>query len=65
MAKQKSAMICSNCGSKMNHHADKLIDPEKPEDQIQLNSPLGGYIEEIHCIHRCGAAASRRQNEGG
>ena len=34
MAKQKSAMICSNCGSKMNHHADKLIDPVKPEDLL-------------------------------
>ena len=65
MAKQRSAMICSNCGSEMNHHADKLIDPVKPEDLLQLNSQLGGVIEEIHCCPGCGAAASRRQNEGG
>jgi len=65
MAKQKSVMICSNCGSEMNHHADKLIDPVKPEDLRQVNSPLGGVIEEIHCCPRCGAAASRRANEGG
>ena len=60
MAKQKSVMICSNCGSEMNHHADKLIDPVKPKDLRQVNSPLGGVIEEIHCCPGCGAAASRR-----
>jgi ribosomal protein L37AE/L43A len=60
MAKQKSAMICPYCGSQMNHHADKLIDPVKPEDLPQLNSPFGGFIEEIHCCPGCGAAASRR-----
>jgi predicted RNA-binding Zn-ribbon protein involved in translation (DUF1610 family) len=60
MAKQKSVMICSNCGNEMNHHADKLIDPVKPEDLRQVNSPLGGVIEEIHCCPGCGAAASRR-----
>ena len=37
MAKQKSAMICAYCGSEMNHHADKLIDPVKPEDLLQRN----------------------------
>ena len=60
MAKQKSVMICANCGGEMNHHADKLIDPVKPEDLRQVNSPLGGVIEEIHCCPGCGAAASRR-----
>lgn len=60
MAKQKSVMICSNCGSEMNHHADKLIDPVKPEDLLQISSPLGGVIEEIHGCPGCGAVGSRR-----
>jgi ribosomal protein S27AE len=60
MTKQKSAMICSYCGSEMNHHADKLIDPVKPEDAGHIDAALGGVVEEIHCCPRCGAAASRR-----
>ena len=60
MAKQKSTMICSNCGNEMNHHADKLIDPVKPEDRQHVDGALGGVIEEIHCCAGCGAAASRR-----
>jgi ribosomal protein S27AE len=53
-------MICSNCGSEMNHHADKLIDPVKPEDRRHVDAALGGVVEEIHCCPECGAAASRR-----
>ena len=60
MAKQKSTMICSNCGNEMNHHADKLMDPVRPEDRRHVDGTLGGVIEEIHCCPGCGAAASRR-----
>jgi hypothetical protein len=60
MAKQKSTMICSNCENEMNHHADKLIDPVKPEDRQHVDGALGGVIEEIHCCPGCSAAASRR-----
>ena len=60
MAKQKGTMICSNCGNEMNHHADKLIDPVKPEDRRHVDAALGGVIEEIHCCPGCGAAAARR-----
>ena len=60
MAKQKSTMICSNCGNEMNHHADKLIDPVKLEDRRHMDAALGGVIEEIHSCPGCGAAASRR-----
>jgi predicted RNA-binding Zn-ribbon protein involved in translation (DUF1610 family) len=60
MARQKSTMICPKCGNEMNHHADKLIDPVKPEDLRQVNSALGGVIEEMHYCPGCGDAASRR-----
>ncbi|HEX6436343.1 MAG TPA: hypothetical protein VF182_04380 [Candidatus Binatia bacterium] len=60
MAKQKSTMICPNCGNQMNHHADKLVDPVKPEDLRHRDTALGGVIEEIHGCPGCGAAASRR-----
>jgi ribosomal protein S27AE len=60
VAKQKSTMICSNCGNEMNHHADKLIDPVKPEDRRHVDAALGGVIEEIHGCPGCGAGAARR-----
>ena len=60
MARQKSKMICPKCGNEMNHHADKLIDPVKPEDLKQVNPALGGVIEEMHYCPRCGGVESRR-----
>lgn len=60
MAKQTSKMICPKCGDEMNHHADKLIDPVKPEDMKHVNPALGGMVEEMHCCPGCGAVTSRR-----
>jgi predicted RNA-binding Zn-ribbon protein involved in translation (DUF1610 family) len=60
MAKDKSKMICPQCGDEMNHHADKLVDPIKPEDMKHVKPALGGLIEEMHCCPGCGATASRR-----
>ena len=60
MAKQKSKMICPKCGDEMNHHADKLVDPVKPEDLKHVNPTLGGVIEEMHYCPGCGAVGSRR-----
>lgn len=44
----------------MNHHADKLVDPVKPEDLKHVNPTLGGVIEEMHYCPGCGAVGSRR-----
>jgi ribosomal protein S27AE len=60
MTKQKSKMICPKCGAEMNHHADKLVDPVKPEDLKHVNPTLSGVIEEMHYCPGCGAVASRR-----
>ena len=60
MAKQTSKLICPKCGGEMNHHADKLIDPVKPEDMKHVNPTLGGMVEEMHRCPKCGGAASRR-----
>jgi len=54
-------MICSKCGAEMNHHADKLVDPVKPDDAKHINLALGGVIEEMHYCPGCGAVASRRE----
>ncbi len=60
MTMQKNKMICPKCGAEMNHHADKLADPVRPEDMKQVNSALGGVIEEMHYCPGCGAVESRR-----
>jgi ribosomal protein S27AE len=60
MAMQKNKMICPKCGSEMNHHADKLVDPVRPEDMKHVNPVLGGVIEEMHYCPGCGAVESRR-----
>jgi ribosomal protein S27AE len=59
MAMQKSKMICPKCGAEMNHHADKLVDPVKPEDLKHVNPALAGVVEEMHSCPRCGAVESR------
>ena len=60
MAMQKNKMICPKCGAEMNHHADKLVDPVKPDDMKHVNPALGGVIEETHYCPGCGAVESRR-----
>jgi predicted RNA-binding Zn-ribbon protein involved in translation (DUF1610 family) len=60
MARQKSKMICPKCGDEMNHHADKLVDPAKPEDLKHVDPMLSGVIEEMHCCPGCGAVESQR-----
>jgi ribosomal protein S27AE len=60
MAMQKNKMICPKCGSEMNHHADKLVDPVRPDDMKHVNPGLGGVIEEMHYCPGCGAVESRR-----
>jgi ribosomal protein S27AE len=61
MAYYENKMICPKCGTEMNHHADKLVDPVKPVDAKHINLALGGLIEEMHYCPGCGAVASRRK----
>jgi ribosomal protein S27AE len=60
MPNPKSKMTCPKCGAEMNHHADKLTEPVKPEDMKRVNPALGGVIEEMHWCPGCGAVESRR-----
>jgi len=43
----------------MNHHADKFVDPVKPEDLKHVNPSLGGVVKEMHACPKCGAVESR------
>src|SRR6478672_6276028 len=55
MAMQRSKMICPRCRAEMNYHAEKLIDPVKPEDSKHVNPALGGVVKEMHACPKCGA----------
>ena len=53
-------MLCSKCGSEMNYHAEKLVDPTTSQEASAANPALGGIIEEFHSCPTCGSSASRR-----
>lgn len=48
-------MTCPECGAEMNHHADK-VDYAVPEE---VDTVLGGAVEEVHTCPRCGDIAVR------
>jgi ribosomal protein S27AE len=53
-------MTCPICGTTMNHHAEKLVDPRDEEDAEAMDPRLGGLIEEVHTCPECGRETSRR-----
>lgn len=53
-------MICKECGDKMNHHADKLVDPVSAQEAARMDAAMGGIIEEMHYCVQCGTGDSRR-----
>ncbi len=56
----KKPMKCPACGVTMNHHAEKLVDPFKPQHAALVDPVLGGIIEEVHTCPECGKAESRQ-----
>ena len=59
MAVESTKMFCPKCGAEMNHHADKVIDPVRPEDMKHVDAALDGIVNEMHSCPACGAMASR------
>jgi NAD(P)H-dependent FMN reductase len=57
-------MTCPECDAVMNHHANKLVDPQSAEDAARVDPDLGCFIEEAHCCPECGKSASRRVGAG-
>ena len=60
MADKKDPMICTPCGTTMNHHAEKLVDPRSAEEAKKMDPKLGGILEEYHTCPKCGSTGSRR-----
>ena len=60
MSKEKKKMICPNCGTEMNRHADKLNFTLGLRHPNAVDPELGGIVEEIHTCPACGKTATRR-----
>jgi hypothetical protein len=55
---RRTLLTCPKCRDPMNHHAEKLVVSADPE--LEVDSELGGYIEELHNCPGCGHLESRR-----
>ena len=55
MAKREKIM-CSRCGTPMNHHADKLVYETSP---ARADDAIGDVVLELHQCPTCGEPASR------
>jgi ribosomal protein S27AE len=53
-------MICPNCGSEMNLHAEKLVEPRTEKEAQEADPELGALVEEFHSCPQCGMSAARR-----
>ena len=51
-------MNCPDCGAEMNHHADKLVYDEAPDDEA-AGADASGRILEAHTCPGCGISATR------
>ena len=56
----KKKMICSECGSEMNHHAEKIDYAAAFADPRAMDPHFGGVVEEVHTCPGCGNTATRR-----
>lgn len=59
MASTVNKMRCPRCGAEMNHHCDKIVYATGALEDHNIDSSLGGRVEEFHSCPRCGASASR------
>ena len=52
-------MICPNCGTKMNHHSDKLVCANGLEQPDAIDPTFGAIVEQFYSCPKCGGSASR------
>ena len=52
-------MKCSDCGSEMNHHADKIDYSGGVAGPDAADAELGGVVAEVHTCPGCGKTALR------
>lgn len=60
MPEHRPPLACPRCGTTMNHHANKLVEPCTPADDRDVDAALGGVLEEAYACPRCGNVESRQ-----
>ncbi len=63
MPQENDAMLCPRCGVAMNHHAEKPVYVDEPEETGAIDPVLGAVVIEVHTCPECGESASRRAGE--
>lgn len=58
---EKKKMTCQ-CGTEMNHHADKLDYTKALEEPKKADPKLGGVLEEVHTCPECHTTEMREAN---
>lgn len=59
--RNREPMICSECDTEMNRHAEKVREPRTPEEAAAIDPALGGLLVEHHTCAGCGRGAARRR----
>ncbi len=59
MPETNPKMMCPECGTAMNHHAEKLVDPRDALEAVRVDAALGGLLEEHHACPQCGKGEAR------
>lgn len=54
-------VICPHCEKPMNHHADKLREPESDDDRPDVG--FDGVVWEVHACVTCNATTSARARD--
>ena len=58
----RPTLTCPNCGTEMNHQADKLVQPVTHEEAATIGSALDGLLERVFACPSCGWIDSRRES---
>jgi predicted RNA-binding Zn-ribbon protein involved in translation (DUF1610 family) len=53
-------MTCPKCGTPMNLHAEKLVQPQTPEEAASVGARMDGVLEIVFACPQCGWIESRR-----
>jgi predicted RNA-binding Zn-ribbon protein involved in translation (DUF1610 family) len=55
-------MTCPKCGTPMNLHAEKLVQPLTPEEAASVGTAVDGVLEFVFACPQCGWIESRRES---
>jgi predicted RNA-binding Zn-ribbon protein involved in translation (DUF1610 family) len=55
-------MTCPKCGTPMNLHAEKLVQPQTAEEAASVGARMDGVLEIVFACPGCGRIESRRES---